>query len=43
MLMMTKPYDFDDDQTNDDSDHKNDSCTAAGAAPGATLLSSLFI
>ena len=36
-MMMTKPYDYDDD-TDDDNDHKNDSYTAAGAAPGASVL-----
>ena len=36
MIVMTKPYDYDDD-TDDDNDHKNDSYTAAGAAPGASV------
>ena len=27
----------DDDDTDDDHDHKNDSYTAAGAAPGASI------
>ena len=34
MIMMTKPYDHDDD-TDDDTDHKKDSYTADGAAPDA--------
>ena len=34
MMMMTKPYDYADD-TDDDNNHKNDSYTAAVAAPGA--------
>ena len=42
MIMMTKPYDYDDD-TDDDNDHKNDSYTAAGAAPGASVPCSLFL
>ena len=33
---MTKPYDYDD--TDDCNDHKNDSYTAAGAAPGASII-----
>ena len=31
------------DDTDDDNDHKNDSYTAAGAAPGASVPFSLFI
>ena len=42
VIMMTKPYDYDDD-TDYDGYHKNDSCTAAGAAPGASFPCSLFI
>jgi len=34
--MMTKPYDYDDD-IDDANDHKNDSYTAAGAAPCANV------
>ena len=30
--------DHGDDDTNDDNDHKNDSYTAAGAAPGASII-----
>ena len=30
--------DTDDDDTDDDNDHKNDSYTAAGAAPGASII-----
>ena len=30
--------DHDDDDTDDDNDHKNDGYTAAGAAPGASLI-----
>ena len=41
MMMMTKPYDYDD--TDDDHDFKNDSYTAAGAAPGASVPCSLFL
>ena len=37
-----KPYDYDDD-TNDDNDQKNDSYTAAGAAPGASVPCPLVI
>ena len=42
MIMMTKPHD-DDDDIDDDSDHKNDSYTAAGAAPDASVPCSLFL
>ena len=42
MIMMTKPYDYADD-TDDCKVHKNDSYTAAGAAPGASAPCSLFI
>ena len=42
MILMTKPYDY-DDATDDDSDHKNYSYTAAGAAPGASGPCSLYI
>ena len=38
MIMMTKPYDYDGDDADDDNDHKNDSYTAAGAAPGASII-----
>ena len=41
MIIMTKPYDYND--TDDDYDHKNASYTAAGAAPGASVPCSLFI
>ena len=34
MMMIRVSYDYDDD-TDDDNDHKNDSYTAAGAAPDA--------
>ena len=34
--------DTDDDDTDDDIDHKNDSYTAAGAAPGASVPCSGF-
>ena len=37
-----KPYDYNDD-TDDDNDHKNDSYTLAGAAPGDSVPCSLFI
>ena len=45
---MTKPHDYDDDDDiddddDDDDDHKNDSYTAAGAAPGASVPCSLFL
>ena len=30
--------DHDDDDTDDDNVHKNDSYTAAGAAPGASII-----
>ena len=40
MIMMTKPYDYADD-TDDDNDQKNDSYTAAGGAPGASVPCSL--
>ena len=30
--------DGDDDDTDDDNDHKNDSYTAAGAAPGDSII-----
>ena len=30
--------DTDDDDTDDDNDHKNDSYTTAGAAPGASVI-----
>ena len=46
MIMMTKPYDYDDDyddDTDDDNYHKNDSYTAAGAAPGSSVPCSLFL
>ena len=36
MIMMTKPYDYDD--TDDDNDLKKNSYTAADAAPGAAFL-----
>ena len=39
--MMTKPYDYDD--TDDNNDHKNDSYTAAGAARGARVPCSMFL
>ena len=42
MKMMTMPYDYNDD-TNDETHHKNDSYTAAGAAPGANVSCSLLI
>ena len=42
MIMMTKPYDYDDD-TDDDHGHKNDSYTAAGVAPGASVPCCLFM
>ena len=32
-----------DDDTDNDNDHKNDSYPAAGAAPGASVLCSLFL
>ena len=35
--MIRVSYDYDDD-TDDDNDHKNDSYTAAGAAPGSWFL-----
>ena len=38
---MTKPYDCDDD-TDDDHDRKNDSYTAAGAPPGASIINVLY-
>ena len=41
MIMMTKPYDYDDGT--DDDDHKNDSYTAASAAPGASVPCFLFL
>ena len=34
-------HDYDD--TDDDNDHKNDSYTTAGAAPGASVSCSLFL
>ena len=34
--------DTDDDDTDDDNDHKNDSYTAAGAAPGGSILCLLY-
>ena len=40
--MMTKPNDYDDD-TYDANGHKNDIYTGAGAAPGASVLRSLFL
>ena len=40
MIMMTKPYDY-DNGTDDDHGHKNDNYTAAGAAPGASVPCSL--
>ena len=42
VIMMTKPYDYDDD-TDVDNDHKNDSYIAAGAALGASVPCSLFL
>ncbi len=39
--MMRKPSDYDHD-TDDDNDHKNDSYTAAGVAPGPSVLDSLL-
>ena len=36
VIMMTK-HDYDDD-ADDDNNHKNDSYTAAGAAPGASII-----
>ena len=39
--MMTKPYDDADDK-DDYHDHKNDSYTVAGAAPGASVPCSSF-
>ena len=41
MIMMTEPYDYDVDT--DDNGHKNDSYTAAGAVPVASVPCSLFI
>ena len=41
ILMMDMPYDY-VDCTDDDNVHKNDSYTAAGAAPGARVPCSLF-
>ena len=41
MIMLTKPYDYDD--PDDNNDHKHDSYTAAGAAPGASVPRSLFL
>ena len=41
MILMMKPYDYDDD-SDDDNDHKNDSYTAAGAAPVASVPCSLL-
>ena len=41
VIMMTKPYDYDDD-TDDDTGHKNDRYTVAVAAPGASVPCSLF-
>ena len=41
MIIMMFPYDYDD--ATDDDHHKNDSYTAAGAAPGASVPCSLFI
>ena len=35
--MMAKPQDYD---TEDDTDHKNDICTAVGAGPGAKSCNS---
>ena len=35
VIMMTKPYVYDD--ADDDTDHKNDSYTAAGGATGASV------
>ena len=35
--VRSKEYDYDAD-TIDDPDHKNDSYTAAGAAPGASII-----
>ena len=32
----------DDDDADNDNDHKNDSYTAAGTAPGASFVASLF-
>ena len=40
--MMTKPYGYPDD-IDDGSDYKTDSYTVAGAAPGASVLCSLFL
>ena len=37
MITMTKPYDYNDD-IDDDNGHKNDSYTAAGATPGASII-----
>ena len=42
VIMMTKPYDYDGD-TDDDNYHKNDSYTAAGVAPGASVPCSLVL
>ena len=41
MILMTKPYDY-DNATDDNNDHKNDSYTAAGAAPAASVPCPLF-
>ena len=42
MIMMTKPYDDDDDH-DDDHDHKNDSYIVVGAALGASVPCFLFL
>ena len=42
MIMMTKPYDYDDHTNAGDHVHKNDSYIAAGATPGASVPCSLF-
>ena len=42
MTIMTTMPDYYDDDTVDRNDHKNDSYTAAGAAPGASVPCSGF-
>ena len=37
-LFDNHDYDDTDDDTDDDNGHKNDSYTAAGAAPGASII-----
>ena len=42
IMIMMKQYDYDDD-TDHDKYHKNDSNTAAGAVPGASVPCFLFL